>query len=183
LDFDFLTSNPNAAEGVLLNGYTGLVNQYSFSEAATDDAVNNILDNSFKRMALGELNAQFNPASRWGSYERVFWVNRFLEIIDAGETEWSRDELTNDMFELRLRGEALALRGLHHFYVLQAHAGENASGELLGIPYFTEFIESDGNFNVPRLSFEASVQAILADFDEALNLFYRRGFWTRSKWT
>jgi len=170
LDFDFLTSNPNAAEGVLLNGYTGLVNQYSFSEAATDDAVNNILDNSFKRMALGELNAQFNPASRWGSYERVFWVNRFLEIIDAGETEWSRDELTNDMFELRLRGEALALRGLHHFYVLQAHAGENASGELLGIPYFTEFIESDGNFNVPRLSFEASVQAILADFDEALNL-------------
>jgi len=155
---------------VLLNGYTGLVNQYTFSEAATDDAVNNILDNGFKRMALGELNAQFNPASRWGSYERVFWVNRFLEIIDSGETQWSRDTLTNTMFEQRLKGEALALRGLHHFYVLQAHAGKSASGELLGIPYFTEFIEPDGNFNIPRLSFEASVQAIIADYDAALNL-------------
>ncbi|GAA4950658.1 RagB/SusD family nutrient uptake outer membrane protein [Algibacter agarivorans] len=170
LGFDFVTTDPSAAEGVLLNGYAGLVNQYSFSEAATDDAVNNILDNNYKRMALGELNAQFNPAARWSSYERVFWVNRFLEIIEAGETQWSRDTLTNKMFQMRMEGEALALRGLHHFYVLQAHAGETASGELLGIPYFTEFIEADGNFNVPRLSFEASVQAIMADFDAALNL-------------
>ena len=170
LGFDDILTNPNAAEGVLLNGYTGLVNQYSFSEAATDDAVNNILNNNYKRMALGELNAQFNPAARWGSFERVFWVNRFLEVIETGETQWSRDTLTNTMFEMRMKGEALALRGLHHYYVLQAHAGVGQSGELLGIPYFTEFIEPDGNFNVPRLSFEASVQAIMADFDEALNL-------------
>ena len=170
LDFDFILSNPNAAEGVLLNGYTGLVNQYSFSEAATDDAVNNILNSNYKRMALGELNSQFNPAARWGSFERVFWVNRFLEVIETGETQWSRDKLTNMMFGMRLKGEALALRGLHHFYVLQAHAGVGESGELLGIPYYTEFIEPNGNFNVPRLSFEASVQAIMADFDEALNL-------------
>ncbi|WP_298495981.1 RagB/SusD family nutrient uptake outer membrane protein [uncultured Algibacter sp.] len=170
LDFDFVSTNPEAAEGILLNGYANLVNQYSFSEAATDDAVNNILDNNYKRMALGELNAQFNPASRWNNFERVFWVNRFLEIIDAGEMQWSRDTLTNQMFNLRLKGEALALRALHHFYVLQAHAGVGESGELLGIPYFTEFIESDGDFNTPRLSFEASVQAITKDFDEALGL-------------
>ncbi len=121
-------------------------------------------------MALGELSAQFNPASRWNSFERVFWVNKFLEIIDAGEIVWSRDEEINEMFNLRMKGEALALRALHHFYVLQAHAGKGTSGELLGIPYFTEFIEADGNFNIPRLSFEASVQAIMADFDEALTL-------------
>ncbi|APY11590.1 hypothetical protein BWZ22_10210 [Seonamhaeicola sp. S2-3] len=170
LGFDYITTDPNAAEGVLLNGYTGLVNQYSFSEAATDDAVSNILNNNYKRMALGELNAQFNPASRWNSFERVFWVNQFLEIIEVGETQWSTDPLTNEMFQMRMKGEALALRGLHHFYVLQAHAGIGTSGDLLGIPYFTEFIEPDGNFNIPRLSFEASVQAIMADFDEALNL-------------
>ncbi|KAA5824856.1 RagB/SusD family nutrient uptake outer membrane protein [Algibacter amylolyticus] len=170
LDFDFVSTNPNSAEGILLNGYSGLVDQYSFSEAATDDAVNNILDNNYKRMALGELNAQFNPAANWDSFERVFWVNRFLEIIEAGQTEWSKDALTNEMFQMRLKGEALALRGLHHFNVLQAHAGVGTSGELLGIPYFTEFIEADGNFNVPRLSFEASVQAIINDFDEALAL-------------
>ncbi len=170
LDFDFVNSNPAAAEGILLQGYSGIINQFVFSEAATDDAVNNVLDNNYKRMALGELSAQFNPASRWNSFERVFWVNRFLQIIDAGEIVWNRDEDINELFKLRMKGEALALRALHHFYVLQAHAGKGPSGELLGIPYFTEFIEADGNFNTPRLSFAASVQAIIADFDEALTL-------------
>ncbi len=168
--FEDINAFPDKAEGILLNGYTRLVNQYSFSEAATDDAINNILNNNYKRIASGELNAQFNPASRWNNYEQVFWVNQFIDIIDAGKTQWSRDTLTNTMFEMRMKGEALALRGLHHFYILQAHAGIGQSGELLGIPYFTEFIESDGNFNVPRLSFEATVQAIIQDFDEALNL-------------
>ncbi|WP_136480732.1 RagB/SusD family nutrient uptake outer membrane protein [Cognatitamlana onchidii] len=170
LEFDDVSANPDRAEGILLNAYSGLINQNTFSEGGTDDAVNNQLNNGYKRMANGQLNSQFNPASRWGSYERVFWVNKFLKIIDARETVWSRDTLTNDMFYLRLEGEALALRGLHHFYALEGHAGVGASGELLGIPYFTEFIDPDGNFNVPRLSFEASVQAIMADFDKALTL-------------
>ncbi len=43
LDFDFVNSNPAAAEGILLQGYSGLINQFVFSEAATDDAVNNQL--------------------------------------------------------------------------------------------------------------------------------------------
>ncbi len=170
LNFDNLSNFPEKAEGILLNGYTGLVNQYSFSEAGTDDAMSNILNNNYKRIALGELNAQFNPTARWNSYERVFWVNKFLEIIDRGETQWNRDTLTNTMFEMRMKGEALALRGLHHFYILQAHAGIGQSGNLLGIPYFTEFIEADGNFNVPRQSFETSVQSIMADFNDALKL-------------
>ncbi len=170
LDFDYVSKTPQAAEGILLQGYSGLISQYSFSEAATDDAVNNILNNGYKRMALGELNAQYNPASRWNSFERVFFVNQFLEIINAGEIVWNRDEVINELFYKRLKGEALALRALHHFYVLQAHAGEDASGQLLGIPYFTEFIGADGNFNIPRLSFTASIEAIMSDFNDALTL-------------
>lgn len=170
LGFDYVSSDPESAEGLLLQGYTGLVDQLSFSEAATDDAVNNKLNNGYKRIALGELNAQYNPAARWNSFERVFFVNRFLEIIEADEIQWNRDEEINQLFNLRMKGEALALRALQHFYVLQAHAGKGVSGQLLGIPYFTEFIESDGNFNTPRLTFEASVQAIMADFNEALTL-------------
>ncbi len=170
LDFDYVGSDPATAEGLLLQGYSGLVNQFVFSEGATDDAVNNQLTNGYKRIALGELSAQYNPASRWNSFEKVFYLNQFLEIIDLGEMQWSRDEETNELFNKRMKGEALALRALHHFYVLQAHAGEDASGNLLGIPYFTEFINSDGNFNTPRLSFEASIQKIMADIDEALTL-------------
>jgi hypothetical protein len=170
LDFEFVSSDPASAEGLLLNGYSRLIDQFTFIEAATDDAVNNQLDNSFKRMALGELNAQFNPTSRWNNYESVLWVNKFLEVIEAGEIVWSPDEDINEMFYLRMEGEALALRGLHHFYTLQAHAGVGTSGQLLGVPYITEFIESDGDFNTPRLSFEATVEAIMGDFDAALAL-------------
>ena len=170
LDFDYVNRTPEAAEGLLLQGYSGLIDQFVFSEAATDDAVNNQLDNGYKRIALGELSAQYNPASRWNSFQRVFFINRFLEIIRAGEMQWAKDEDINELFYRRMEGEAFALRALHHFYVLQAHAGVGTSGELLGIPYFKEFIEADGNFNIPRLSFEASVQAIMDDFDEALTL-------------
>lgn len=170
LDIDFVSETPAAAEGILLQGYSRLVDQFSFSEAATDDAVNNQLSNGFKRMALGELNSQFNPTSRWNNYESVLWVNKFLEILDTDQVVWNSDAEINELFALRLRGEALALRGLHHYYILQAHGGIGTSGQLLGIPYITEFIESDGDFNTPRLSYEATVQAIIADFDQALTL-------------
>jgi hypothetical protein len=170
LDFDYISNDPESAEGLLLQGYSNLQSQNSFSESGTDDAVSNGLNDSFKRMALGELNAQFNPASRWGNYQRVFFINRFLEIIDAGEIVWRRNEEINRLFNIRMKGEALALRALHHFYILQAHAGKGESGELLGIPYYTKFIKPDGDFDIPRLTFKESVDAIMSDYNEALTL-------------
>jgi starch-binding outer membrane protein, SusD/RagB family len=170
LTTDYIATDPESAEGVLLHGYTGLLNQYSFSEGGTDDAVNNQLDNGYKRMAIGELTAQYNPASRWNKYEEVFYLNKFIDIVDGGTVQWNRDEEINQLFAERMKGEAIALRAVYHFYVLQAHAGKGVSGELLGIPYFKEFIPSDGDFNQPRLSFEATVEAINADFEEALQL-------------
>lgn len=170
LTTEYIGTDPESAEGVLLHGYTGLINQYSFSEGGTDDAVNNQLDNDYKRMANGELNAQYNPASRWNKYEEVFYLNKFIAIVDEGTVQWNRDEEINQLFAERLKGEAIALRALYHFYVLQAHAGKGTSGKLLGVPYFKEFIPSDGDFNQPRLSFEATVEAIDADFDVALEM-------------
>ncbi|WP_248722386.1 RagB/SusD family nutrient uptake outer membrane protein [Seonamhaeicola sp. ML3] len=172
LDFEFVSTDPASAEGILLNGYSRLVDQFGFTEVATDDAVHNQLNNDLKNIAQGGLNAQSNPAatSRWNNFESILWINKFLEIINAGEIAWSPNEEINEMFYMRMEGEALALRALHHYYILQAHAGIGTSGQLLGVPYLTEFIESSGNFNTPRLSFEATVQAIMADFDAALAL-------------
>lgn len=171
LDIDYIRSNPAAAEGLLINGYLGLINQYSFSEAATDDAVNNKLDNSFKRIALGELSAQYiTGISRWDKYEEVLYINKFLEVIEPGEVVWKIDEEMNQLFQDRLKGEALALRALYHFYILQAHAGVGTSGQLLGIPYVSKFLEANADFNLPRLSFQASVDSIMADFDAAIEL-------------
>jgi len=166
LGADRVNYDPAFAEGVLLNAYQSLINQIQFTEVGTDDAVTNNLNDGYRRMAVGEWSAQYSPASRWGNFEAIFYINKFIPTIE--NVQWKRDEEINTLFEMRMRGEALALRALHHYYILQAHAGTGQSGELLWIPYFTEFVESDGDFNVPRLSFEASVEAINADFEEAL---------------
>lgn len=170
LTTEYIGTDPESAEGVLLQAYTGLINQYSFSEAATDDAVSNQLSNGYKRMATGELSAQYNPASRWNKYQQVFYINKFIDILNTGNVQWHRDDEINALFNKRLLGEAIALRAVYHYYVLQAHAGKSNSGELLGVPYFKEFIPSDGDFNTPRLSFEETVKAINDDFNEALTL-------------
>lgn len=167
---DYIGTDPESAEGILLHGYTGLINQYSFSEGGTDDAVNNQLANGYKRMAKGELTAQFNPSSRWNKYEQVFYLNKFIDIVERGTVQWNRDEEINQLFIERMKGEAIALRALYHLYILEAHAGIGYSGDLLGIPYFMEFIAPDGDFNQPRLSFKATVEAIHTDFNEALLL-------------
>ncbi len=160
--------DPAFAEGVLMNAYEELINQYTFIDVGTDDAVTNDLSSGFRRMAVGEWTAQYNPASRWNKFESVFYINKFIPTIE--NVQWKRDPEINELFKMRLLGEALALRGLHHFYILQAHAGRGQNGELLGIPYFTEFVQPEGDFNVPRLSFEETVAAINADFEEAMEL-------------
>ncbi len=162
---DFATVDPSSAEGLLLNAYAGLNGQYEFTSVATDDAVSNQLNNGYKRLATGELTSQFNPASRWSKYENVFYINKFLSVID--QVKWQEDSILNELTYRRLKGEALALRALHHFYVLEGHAGKDAEENLLGIPYYTEYTDSNGDFNVPRLSFEATVDSIISDFDSA----------------
>ncbi len=162
---EYVTTDPASAEGIMLNGYSALINAYVFSDPATDDAVSNQTTNGFKRMALGELSPNFNPISRWDKYQAIFYVNRFLTIVD--KVKWMDIPDLSYLYSRRLHGEALALRALHHFYILEANAGKDASGNLLGIPYYTKFIPSGGDLNVPRLTFTATVDSIMADFNKA----------------
>ena len=160
-----LNYDPAFAEGVLLNAYEGLVSQLTFNDVVTDDGVHNYLS-GFRRMATGEWNAQNTFTNRWGRYEKVLYANKFITVLD--QVVWKRDEETNDLFKQRLYGEAIAMRALWHFWILQEHGGRGASGQLLGVPYISEFLEYDADFNLPRLGFEETVARINADFNEAL---------------
>lgn len=163
---DRLLSDPAFAEGLLLNAYEGMSNQLLFNDAATDDAVNNFLS-GYRRMATGEWNAQNAFSNRWWQYRHVLYVNKFLTVID--DVQWKIDEETNDLFKQRMYGEALAMRALRHFWILQEHAGEGTSGTLLGIPYISDFLSFDADFNLPRPTFQKSVARINAEFEEALD--------------
>lgn len=172
IDKSYATTDPASAEGLMLNAYANVVGQYTFTDAATDDAVHNQLSNGYRRMATGELTAIYNPLNRWNLYSNVFYVNKFLGVVD--DIVWMIDPkgyaIQNDLFKRRLRGEALALRALHHAYILENFAGKDASGNLLGIPYYKEYVEPTGNFNVARLSFEETVANIQSDYEEAFKL-------------
>jgi len=162
---DRINYDPGFAEGVLMNAYTNMVNQKAPNDAATDDAVNNTMTGS-RRMATGEWNAGFTPTDRWWHYEKVLYINKFLTLID--NVTWKFDVETNELFRRRMYGEALAMRALRHYWILEEHGGIGTSGELLGVPYMKEFLEYDADFNIPRPSFEQTLNDIITDFDEAL---------------
>ena len=162
---DRINYDPGFAEGVLLNTYIDMVNQKTLNDVATDDAVRNEMSD-YRRMALGEWNAGNSATNRWEHYEKVLYVNKFLDIVD--NVVWKYDEESNELFRRRMYGEALAMRALRHFWILQEHGGVGTSGALLGVPYITDFLEKDDDFNIPRPSFEETMNRIIADFDEAL---------------
>lgn len=170
LGIDYMYQNPEYADGVLGNAYTRIpTNSYSFNDVATDDAVSNDATNSYRKMAAGAWAADNNPTSRWDNCRAAIqYINLFLSKADG--VAWAKDELVAHMFRDRVVGEAYALRAMHTYYLLQAHGGYTADGELLGIPLLTEPENQNSNFNVPRNTFEDCMQSIYTDISESLKL-------------
>jgi|AGTN01.1.fsa_nt_gi SusD family. len=163
--FDRVYKDPGFAEGLLISAYARIpTNSLSFNDVATDDAVTNDKNNGFLRMATGEWSALYNPVNRWTECNAaMIYLDQLINIIDTVEWKWSNSEI-NSLYVKRFYGEAYALRGVIQYNLLQTVAGYDASGKLLGIPFYKD----DGNFNIPRASFEESVNQIYNDFDKAL---------------
>lgn len=166
---DRVLNDPAFAEGIMLRAYTEIPQDYDFSEVATDDAVTNNVTNTYRRMANGEWSAIFNPISQWDNYDEIFHLNFFLSVVDEVLWSWQSDE-ANRLFARRFRGEALALRAYHNFIILQHHAGIGANDQLLGIPLVEEVLSSEGDWDLPRSTFQESIDFIYNDIDEALQL-------------
>lgn len=171
LPLDYLESNSGYAENILGAVYMYLPNfhagSYPFSEVATDDAVSNDANNSYRVIASGRWTAQNNPVNCWeGSRMAIQYCNLFLENLDR--VKWAQDELVNKMFHDRFDAEARGLRAIHMYYLLRSHAGYDNAGKLLGVP-IVEVPEGEGsNFNVPRNTFVECMQAIQRDAEAAM---------------
>lgn len=172
--FEDVYTDPSFGEGLLLNGYTRLpTNSYNFSEVATDDAVTNDKGTSayavFQRIATGQWSSLLpnNPLDRWNNgYTAIAYLNQFLAATD--KIVWS--SLNKDvrrLFNDRHKGEAYALRAYHMYYLLQAHAGVGANGQLLGVPIITEELAEGSDFRKPRATFEECIQQIYKDLAES----------------
>lgn len=163
--FDRVYTDPGFAEGLLISAYARIpTNSLSFNDVATDDAVTNNKNNGYLRMATGEWSALYNPENQWtDANTAVIYLDQLINIIDSVEWKWSNSEIKS-LYVKRFYGEAYALKGVIQYHLLQTVAGYDEAGNLLGIPFFKD----DKNFNIPRATFEESVNQIYSDFNKAL---------------
>lgn len=168
-DISAMYKDADFARGLLDNAYLALPYDASpSSDVATDDAVSNDASNTYKRMAIGEWSSNMNPVSQWdGRFHAIQYCN--IMIANAEKVPWSATKEINELFIRNYLGNAYALRGLHHFYALRAHAGEaSKGGDILGIPMHMEFVESNSDFNESRLTFKECYEKIMADWNKAM---------------
>ena len=170
-DISEMYKNPEFARGILDNAYLALPYSTSpFTDVATDDAVTNENSGDYfnhRKMATGSWAANMNPVSQWdGRYHAIQYCNLMLENCD--KVEWSySSKILNQMYADNYKGNAYALRGLHMFYLLRAHAGM-VDGQLMGVPIHLSSEDSKSDFNLPRNTFKECIDQIMSDFDEAL---------------
>ncbi|MCR5513142.1 MAG: RagB/SusD family nutrient uptake outer membrane protein [Prevotella sp.] len=156
--------------GLLIYGYNRLPYiRTTQTDVATDDAIANV-DDSYTKMANGEWKSDNNPMSQWDACkDGIQYVNLFLKYVK--DVNWAQSAKSKQqMFIDRLTGEALGLRAIFYYHLLQAHAGYTNDGELLGVPLLTEPEDGSSDYNQPRASFAACVRQIFADCDAAAAL-------------
>lgn len=170
LGLEYMYENSQYAEGILSNAYTRIPNNgYSFNDVATDDAVSNDAANSWRMISAGTWRSDNNPAERWRDCRAaIHYINLFL--AEADKVHWADDEIVAKMFCDRMKAEAYGLRAMYMYFLLQAHAGWTANGELLGVPVITEPENAASNFNYPRNTFAECMTALKQDATKALEV-------------
>lgn len=173
LGFEYMYDHPDYADGVLGNAYTRLPNgSYSFNDVATDDAVSNDATNSYREMtSAGNWTSSNNPVETWRNCRAAIqYINLFLD--NAGQVEWNSDEKINAMYYQRYVGEAKGLRALFMYYLLRAHGGYDANGNLLGVPLLLEptTTESDNSALEVRASYADCMKQLIEDAEEAVSV-------------
>lgn len=165
-----LYNMPAWATGLLGHAYiSNPLGSWSFNDVATDDAVSNNPNNSYRLMATGSWRANNNPMDRW-QYLRASWqyLNQFLSIAD--NVNWAADKLVADMFKDRMKGDAYGMRALYMYHLLLNHAGPGTNGQLLGVPIVSAPEDLASDFNLPRNTFQECIDFLNADVDSALKL-------------
>ena len=173
LGFDYAYEHPDYADNVLGNAYTRLPNgSYSFNDVATDDAVSNDVSNSYRKMTgIDSWTSSSNPIETWRNCRAAIqYINLFLANVD--KVNWNSNETVRDMYHQRYVGEARGLRALFMYYLLRAHGGYDAQGNLLGVPIVLEptTVSSDFNALEVRASYADCMKQLIEDAEEAIRV-------------
>ncbi|MBO4659443.1 MAG: RagB/SusD family nutrient uptake outer membrane protein [Prevotella sp.] len=164
-----MTEESRYAHGLLMYAYDRLPYMTTTqTDIATDDAVTNLLNSSYRNMAMGTWQADNNPMSVWDNCkDGIQYVNLFFSIVE--KVKWAPSAASKQqLFIDRLKGEAFGLRALFYYYLLQVHGGYADDGILYGVPILTTPEDGSSDFNLPRNTFAECVQQCFADCDSAM---------------
>ena len=167
-DENNMANEPNYADAILGSAY--ILMPYPSTpenDVATDDAVSNDINNEWLIMAGGAWTSQTGlSVNNWRDRNAsIQYCNIVLSRID--EITFAADEVINEMFRDRLRGEAYGLRALNLYYLLQNYGGKTADGTLMGVPIWLTPFSADSELNLPRNTFAECVKQIFDDLDAA----------------
>jgi len=166
-----LTKESTYAHGLLIFAYERLpYTRTTQTDVATDDAVTNVINNTYLTMATGSWASDNNPMSQWDNCKHgIQYANLFLSIVD--KVSWAPSAASKQqMFIDRMKGEAFGIRAVFYYYLLQAHGGYADDGKLYGVPLLTVAEDGSSDFNQPRATFADCVKQCFADCDSAIAL-------------
>lgn len=177
--YDQLLENPSYVRGLLTYAYRAIPSAYDtygsdFLDSATDNALSNNLTGSMNKMVeiSGFWTAVSNPINNWKSrYDDLKNVNQFMEVgLDGTVLYYKSDTERDEAYRDRLKGEAYFLRAWIHFDLLRRYGGIDQSGQLMGIPLVTSFINiNEDELNLSRNTYDECVQQIVQDLNTALS--------------
>lgn len=169
-DIETILKQNSNAMGLMIVGYSRLPYQEgTVTDIATDDAVTNVDDNSYRFAAVGGWNADYDPFGNY-TYIRstIQYLNLFFELA-ADKVDWAFTPVDNELLNDRLKGENYALRAIHLYDLLRRHSGP-VNGVITGVPNLTHSETAGDDFNVSRASFQECIDQIFSDFAEAKKL-------------
>ena len=160
---------PQWVEAYIAHAYiSNPLDELSFNDMATDDAVSNEPGNTYRSMASGSWSASNNPMDRWRDLRgSIIYLNNALNMIP--ESPWANNPTTQEMFVERLSGEVYGLRALFMLHLLKNHAGP-VDGELMGVPIVLEPETPESDFNLPRNTFAECYKQLIDDADKAIEM-------------
>lgn len=142
------------------------------SDAGADDLVYRVKTGSMRQLSVGNGIMTSNPfSSVWQrDYAAIYYLNLFLKDDLGKNTRYLVDNTSNKVLQRCLQGDAYGLRAWYSFNLLEFFGGADASGNLLGVPLYTEPVDISkfDNSDVTRPTYDECVQQILADCDSAI---------------
>ncbi len=167
---------PNMIRGFVEKAYSIRPNsyispRYLATDGMTDDMTWKDPNASTIQLANnnGKMTDYFLSQVYTDGYKAIYYCNLFLDDNIGLNTRYMVNESANERLQRSLHGDAYAVRAWFLFDLLKHFGGRSASGELLGVPIFTEPVaphEADMS-TVKRATYEECINQIIADCDSA----------------